>query len=74
MLFRSAHIKNGDKSVRNTKDRNLGAAHARVYTGVKLVKPPYEDIENEIYLEPIMKHYANSDAVNVLDILPIGGE
>lgn len=72
--YMAAHIKNGDKSVKNTNARNLGAAHARVYTGIKLVKPAYEDIENEIYLEPIMKHYANSDAVNVLDILPIGGE
>lgn len=72
--YLAEYVKNGDKTVKNTKDRNLGTAHARVYTGIRLVKPPYQDIENEIYLEPLLKHYANSDEVNILDILPIGGE
>jgi hypothetical protein len=72
--YLAEHIKNGDKTVKNTTERNLGATHARVYTGIRLVKPSYEDIENEIYLEPLLKHYAKSDEVNILDILPIGGE
>ena len=67
------YIANGDNKVRNNTERKLGVSFGRAYCGMKLVKPEYHDADNSAYEEVLLKHYANSDSVNILDILPIGG-
>ena len=68
------YIANGDNMLQNNKSRNFGVTKARAYSGMKLVKPEYHDADNSVYEEVLLKHFANSDSVNILDILPIGGK